>query len=797
MHDDLISVADQIEVIGPDTFIIAGRSYAGQEGPVGADAAWTWEEGAAHPPAALASTASPESLLRALLYRHCYLRPSGAHRPAADLSAEREFQVALTRSNTGCGTWESGWLAEASNADPHLVVSRNGVRFWVRPDGVQAGPAGFRKGEPCRVRVPKEYRRLQPGYYMMIGDAESSDPHAAEGVTVRLYWHLTSPAAPRLLAAISLLLNGAAIPFRAKVLSSPQAYRRADAGVVYLARDDFPRARGLLQRIHAEVRGGLRDEVPLFTKRLAPGLGVAEDPGNGLSFGQHRCRLLARALWAAHQDGRADARSNRQAIEAVFREERLDPEAPHLSAGSVDTYRLDPRAPTGALDAQPSPHHAPNRGQWHRDADSASPHRGTDGGLVAAAVRIGHALCSQAHWDPAGERCNWIGRSNPRTASPSELAVPRAAALGPDVYGGLSGIALFLAELFACTGEARFQRTALGAVNCALQQLERRRAAGPTAALGFYAGVTGAAFAACHVWARTEEDGASRGLLELLSEALLARDRGGSDDLLSGRASAILALLFLSRQPGWPGCREWAITLGEELCRSEVMVWDRPAAKRHPTGAPPLTGLSHGAAGIGLALLELHAQTGKDTFLTSGRKAFAYEDALFDPAERNWPDLRPSPHPAPGPPARRFAVAWCHGAPGIALSRLRASQLDAARSNYYLAQARAALETTREELGRRRALDAFDATPCHGVTGLIEALWTGGLVLEEPAYRDAAVEAAGELTRIGTAGSRWWSGIVSGGPNPSLMLGDAGVGYHFLRLHDSHAVPPLLIVPTE
>ena len=36
-----------------------------------------------------------------------------------------------------------------------------------------------------------------------------------------------------------------------------------------------------LSRIHRAVSPHLRPEVPLFTKPLAPGLGLAEDPDNG------------------------------------------------------------------------------------------------------------------------------------------------------------------------------------------------------------------------------------------------------------------------------------------------------------------------------------------------------------------------------------------------------------------------------------------------------------------------------------------------------------------------------------
>ena len=53
--------------------------------------------------------------------------------------------------------------------------------------------------------------------------------------------------------------------------------------------------------------------------------------------------------------------------------------------------------------------------------------------------------------------------------------------------------------------------------------------------------------------------------------------------------------------------------------------------------------------------------------------AFAYERAHFDASEGNWPDLRDEPGGTRR--GQRYMTAWCHGAPGIALSRLRAYEL--------------------------------------------------------------------------------------------------------------------------
>jgi hypothetical protein len=63
-----------------------------------------------------------------------------------------------------------------------------------------------------------------------------------------------------------------------------------------------------------------------------------------------------------------------------------------------------------------------------------------------------------------------------------------------------------------------------------------------------------------------------------------------------------------------------------------------------------------------------------------------------------------------------------------------------------------------------------------------------------PPLRAAARAAGRALIDKYAASGSWPSGVATAGPNPSLMLGNAGIGMHFLRLHAPETVPPLLIV---
>jgi hypothetical protein len=77
----------------------------------------------------------------------------------------------------------------------------------------------------------------------------------------------------------------------------------------------------------------------MFTKQLAPGLAVAEDPGAGKSFGQHRCELVAEGLTRAFRSGTTDLNGVVNSIASRFAEDGLVLSRPWLSAGSRTHYR--------------------------------------------------------------------------------------------------------------------------------------------------------------------------------------------------------------------------------------------------------------------------------------------------------------------------------------------------------------------------------------------------------------------------------------------------------------------------
>jgi len=197
----------------------------------------------------------------------------------------------------------------------------------------------------------------------------------------------------------------------------------------------------------------------------------------------------------------------------------------------------------------------------------------------------------------------------------------------------------------------------------------------------------------------------------------------------------------------------------------------------------PLTGYSHGAAGIALSLLELAALSGEERFKHTALAAMDYERSLFSPEHQNWPDLRADK--VRGSSEITYMVAWCHGAPGIALARLGSlAYLDDTTTREEIALA---LQTTRARgFGLNHSL-------CHGDLGNLDVLLTASQMLDDAAHRaEVARLTAMLLESIERQG--WCTGVPLGVETPGLMTGIAGIGYELLRLAKPDQVPSVLLL---
>lgn len=356
-----------------------------------------------------------------------------------------------------------------------------------------------------------------------------------------------------------------------------------------------------------------------------------------------------------------------------------------------------------------------------------------------------------------------------------------------DLYGGTSGVALYLGRLAAATGRDDFAETARQAFEHA-RRWYRQTSPPPT----LYEGSLGLACVAAEL--ADLLDGSPNDAADFVVDELLPTNSTEDADLVGGRAGSLVALLHLATRLRRPDLDPVVARLAASLAGDAERGTHRGASWRStasiepgipPHATAPLCGLAHGASGVAWALAEYATATGDDTYRAVVRDAIEYERAWFDAAQQNWPDLRgmTSDRVASGE-RPSFPVFWCHGALGIGLVRLRLHQLD--ERNDDAAEAEAAIMCAlRFAADVESAGMPYDLSLCHGLGGVVELLVYAAHVFDEPELRAQALTTlAVGLDLQGADDVRWPCGVRDGGENPSLMLGIAGIGLAFLRAAD-------------
>ena len=218
------------------------------------------------------------------------------------------------------------------NADGvrRLLVEREGIRFWA-PESAVGAWEGAEPGEVIDLVMPSSRPALSPGFFLVDGSRQ----RRRQGDVLRVYVHVEdTESVVHVWGTALTFLEEREIPYRAKVLSTPELYARRDAVVVYLDDDFAPVAPELADAL--APLPGLAAGVSSFTEELRPGIATAWEPTDthpgrqGLSFGQHRATVLAAAMVEAAEDpSRAE-----ELVAAHFVDAAIDPSGPAKNLAS-------------------------------------------------------------------------------------------------------------------------------------------------------------------------------------------------------------------------------------------------------------------------------------------------------------------------------------------------------------------------------------------------------------------------------------------------------------------------------
>lgn len=346
------------------------------------------------------------------------------------------------------------------------------------------------------------------------------------------------------------------------------------------------------------------------------------------------------------------------------------------------------------------------------------------------------------------------------------------------LYQGVAGVALFLAVMETARPNAGYGELAQSALRPLAGWLHHPWLP-PSVGIGAAHGLGGLVYAL----GRIGQCLAQPALLEQAQQVagLITPERIAADerlDVFDGAAGALLGLLTL-----------YTATRDEQVLRQAQACGDHLLAQRTPTAprawltirAAPVSGLSHGIAGIAYALLRLFQVTGDERLRQAALEGMAYERRTFSAEAGNWRAFDSSPEQPV------FWTTYCHGAPGVGLARV--GGLAGADTPDIRAEIAAAVQTT-----ATLALEGLDFLCC-GNFGRLELLLSAGLRLSQPDLialaRRQAARLAAQHVQIG--GFRLFEELPPRVINPGLFRGIAGIGYELLRLSTPERWPNLLL----
>jgi hypothetical protein len=246
------------------------------------------------------------------------IEPSGP--PPPDLRGALAVATAASRR------WQRGWVV--------LQTDPSGVCF-----------AGLK--EVNRWLYPGQYANIaRPGLPPAPGDALSvielvDDVDEATGFWVsqsaiftpapplaRLYFNVGWQHVGPVLGEVTEWLDGTGTKYSLKYPIRLNFTQRVDTLVVYLERAHWDASEPAAIALAGRLRQYLRPATPPLTRRLAPGVGSADDPGANASFGQSRCSALAPAILELIEAGITTQRHAVAKLASALTAASIDPRKP-------------------------------------------------------------------------------------------------------------------------------------------------------------------------------------------------------------------------------------------------------------------------------------------------------------------------------------------------------------------------------------------------------------------------------------------------------------------------------------
>ena len=239
------------------------------------------------------------------------------------LQIEGDLAAALRAAVAGSQRWLPNWVALGTAASGACVAGRRGETRELkcgeyasiyRP-GLPVAP-----GDAVAVMECLDWVDAASGFWT----TRSRFGHPVAPMS-RFYVSVDVEAVFQALTSATTALDGLEVPYSLKCPVRAADFARTDSLIIYVERRHLPVTRKAL--VTGLETSRLRPFSPPLTKRLRPGLSMADDFAVNESFGQNRCNALAVPLAEAVRSNRLERFSVRSCL-AGLRRSSIDPHRP-------------------------------------------------------------------------------------------------------------------------------------------------------------------------------------------------------------------------------------------------------------------------------------------------------------------------------------------------------------------------------------------------------------------------------------------------------------------------------------
>jgi hypothetical protein len=390
--------------------------------------------------------------------------------------------------------------------------------------------------------------------------------------------------------------------------------------------------------------------------------------------------------------------------------------------------------------------------------------------LMSEAIYEGNGLYWNSLYSPDGVTINWIKSES--------------------IYSGVSGITLFFIELYRVSNDKKYLQIAKLATNW----LNTRIDVGGNN-ISFFTGQLGICYPNLKLYEITNDKLYLNICFKLVKFLINHKTiENNANELLNGNAGIVIFLLHLHKISQ----KDWLLKKIDLLVKCLIfsahyskfgLYWD----KSH-TQVRGLLGYSHGASGIAHAFLELGNYFKNESFYNIAELALSYESHLFDYQENNWlnynrgffdENLETESIQALLDSDMKYftkglsCIAWCHGAPGIGLVRLRAYEL--LKKKKYLSELKRAIKITVKSFQSFHDNDTY--TLCHGLLGNAALLVEYYRIKPQQILLNKFCQVVMKSICSYKKNNFYLSGYtrIKSVEDSSLFMGIAGIGYKYLQ----------------